>query len=242
MKKSWSANAIDILVPAAWLLLITQSCQPLKESSKYQLTEGFYKMHGRSGGKIYLLTGTDTIKGYRKADLNTGSTDSIKAIRFLFPPVKPANFRSLHFRRSTLDADVLTVLFKYRPHVWGFPPQFNTTFNGAVYLGYRIDDYELSYKSSPLHVFRRNITHYGCSMGLFSGLGSAHIDGYNTNSRITIEYEGLVNLSGMAFILAIDKLTAGLTIGQDRLLDRNRKFWLNNGKPWIGLSLGLNLN
>ncbi len=94
----------------------------------------------------------------------------------------------------------------------------------------------------PLHDYRRGITHYGYSVGLFTGFGTARIDEYVTNNALNIEYDGLVNLTGAALIIAVDKLTAGLTFGEDHLLDRNRKLWVTNGKVWIGLSLGLNLN
>ena len=137
---------------------------------------------------------------------------------------------------------MLTVLFKYRPSANGFPPQFNATFNGAVFVGYRNDIYKLSYAENPLHIYSRRITHYGYSIGMFTVLGTARIDEYVTNNALSIQYDGLVNLTGIAVILAVEKLTAGVTIGQDHLLDRNKNLWVNNGKVWFGLSLGLNLN
>ncbi len=138
--------------------------------------------------------------------------------------------------------DVLTVLFKYRPSAKGFPPQLNATFNGAAYFGYRTDAYKLSYSRTPLHIFKRTITHYGYSFGFFTGFGTARIDEYDTNNALSIEYDGLVNLLGVAVILAVDKVTFGLTCGTDHLLDKNAKVWVNNGKPWLGISIGLNLN
>jgi hypothetical protein len=126
--------------------------------------------------------------------------------------------------------------------VESFPPQFNTTFNGAVYIGYRTDAYTLRYKATPLGVFKRSITHYGYSFGLFSGFGTARIDEYVTLNALSYEYDGLVNLSGFAAIIAIDKISAGLTLGVDHLLDKNSRVWVNNAKPWLGISLGLNLN
>jgi hypothetical protein len=89
---------------------------------------------------------------------------------------------------------------------------------------------------------KRSITHIGYSVGFFSGFGTARIDEYDTEGALSYEYDGLVNLTGIAVIAAIDKLTAGLTIGVDHLLDKNSGLWINNAKPWIGLSLGLNLN
>lgn len=225
------------------MLFLFASCSPLKDTSKYQLNDGFYKTRIDSiPVKVYVLAGSDSIKIYRKALLSSGKIDTVKSTLFMFPAVKPAKFTDQSFRRTTFDLDFLTVLFKYRPSVKGFPPQFNTTFNGAAYFGYRTDVYKLEYRSTPLHVYKRNITHIGYSFGFFTGLGTARIDEYVTQNALNYEYDGLVNLSGFAAILAIDKLTAGLTLGADHLLDRNHDLWVNNGKPWIGLSIGLNIN
>ena len=219
-------------------------CETIKQSSKYQFTEGYYRIRLQNRPeKVYVLNGSDSIKVYKEKDLKMSRIDSTKAITIAFPSTqKPAQFESHQFRRNTFDLDVLSVLFKYRPSVRDFPPQFNATFNGAIYIGYRIDAYKLSYTATPLHIFKRTITHYGYSFGLFTGFGTARIDEFDTNNSISIEYDGLVNLSGFAAILAVDKLSFGLTLGADHLLDKNKKVWVNNGKPWIGLSIGLNLN
>jgi hypothetical protein len=225
------------------LIFILSSCETLKQSSKYQFADGFYKT--RLNGKVknvYVLAGSDTIKAYGKTDLAAKKIDSTKAILIGFPSKKPDKFQALSFSSKTFDIDVLTVLFKYRPPANGFPPQFNATFNGAAYFGYRTDVYKLSYKQTPMHVFNRTVTHYGYSMGVFTGLGTARVDEFDTNNALSIEYDGLVNLSGIALILAVDKLTAGITLGVDHLLDKNHLLWVNNGKAWIGLSIGLNLN
>jgi hypothetical protein len=224
-------------------LLLFSSCETLKNSSKYQFNEGYYKVRLNSKEeKVYVLTGSDSIKAYRKSDLAFLKIDTTKVILIAFPSQKPAGFTNYSFRRNTFDLDVLSVLFKYRPSVKGFPPQFNASFNGAAYIGYRTDVYKLSYSSTPVHVSKRAITHYGYSFGFFTGLGTARIDEYDTQHALSIEYDGLVNLSGIAVIVAVDKLSFGLTLGVDHLLDKNHDLWINNGKPWIGLSIGLNLN
>ena len=192
--------------------------------------------------KLYVLTGSDTIKAYRARDIQDGNTDTTHAFLFAFPPLRPDNFSTIRFTRNTLDFDILTILFKYRFPVKGFPPQLNASFNGALYLGYRTDVYKLSYKTTPMRYTKRSIVHYGYSIGFFSGFGTARIDEYDTEGALNYEYDGLVNLTGIAVIAALDKLTAGLTIGVDHLLDKNSTVWINNGKPWIGISLGLNLN
>jgi hypothetical protein len=225
------------------LLLFLSSCETLKQSSKYQFSEGYYKIrNGKKNEKVYVLTGSDTIKEFSKTLLAQKKIDTSKIISIAFPAQKPSQFIGHSFRKGTFDADVLTVLFKYRPSVKDFPPQFNASFNGAFYFGYRTDVYKLAYSETPLHVYKRQVTHYGYSVGFFTGFGTARIDEYDTENALSIEYDGLVNLSGVALILAVDKLTAGITFGVDHLLDKNRNVWVNNAKPWLGLSLGLNLN
>ena len=228
-----------------FLPVALDSCETLKESSKYNFTEGYYhsRLYHKKNKKVYVVPDDDSIKVYSAKKIREGKIDTTKSIKIAFPAdQKPAQFENYMFTRSSFDLDVLTVLFKYRPAVPGFPRQFNATFNGAVYTGYRFDTYQLHYDKNPMEAYKRTITHYGYSFGIFSGFGSARIDEYVTNNAINIEYDGVVNLTGVAAIVAVNKLTFGLTFGVDHLLDSNRHHWVNQGKPWVGLSLGLNLN
>ena len=49
-------------------------------------------------------------------------------------------------------------------------------------------------------------------------MATARIDEYVTEGALAYEYDGLVNLTGVAFIAALDKLTAGLTIGVKKII------------------------
>lgn len=219
-------------------------CKILHNSAKYNFTSGFYfsKLNTGKQKKYYLVTGGDSIKVY-PSHVARQIADTIKSITVLFPPnKKPSSFSDYSFRAESFDLDVLTLLFKYRPAVHGFPNQFNTTLNGAVYAGYRTDIFKLSYKENPLHIANRNITHYGYSVGGFLGAGAARIDEYVTLGRINYEYDGTVVTGGLAGEFGINKLNFGLTFGLDYLTDKNRRVWVNETKPWMGLSLGLNLN
>lgn len=110
--------------------------------------------------------------------------------------------------------------------------------NGAVYFGYRTDVYRLRYKKTPFSTYKREITHYGMSVGVFSGFGASQVDPFVTLNRLDIEYEGLVTPSGVAAFLAFDRLSFGLMVCIDHLLDKHRKLWIYQGKPWIGLVVG----
>ncbi len=63
-----------------------------------------------------------------------------------------------------------------------------------------------------------------------------------TIERISQEYDGLIWSKGLAAIVGLNNVTAGVVLGWDHLLDRNRSLWIYQGKPWIGLAFGLNLN
>jgi hypothetical protein len=226
-------------------VLLLTGCGFLQSSPKYRFSEGYYKsrLFHKKEKNVYVLPSEDTIKIYTAKSLGKDSVDPVRSLKVAFlPDKKPLQFPTYRFYKNTLDVDVLSILFKYRPAVGGFPRQFNTTLNGAVYLGYRNDSYHLSYCQTPFRVFRRRITHFGYSFGVFTGFGSSRIDPFVTNNNIAIEYDGVVNLSGVAFIVGVNNLSLGITGGVDYLLDQNRKFWVNHQKPWFGLSVGLNIN
>ncbi len=146
------------------------------------------------------------------------------------------------YYKPSFDLDVLSIPFKYRPVARGFPRQLNTAFNGALYAGYRIDQYRLYYRRSPLGEYGRRISHYGYSGGLFAGIGATPMNPWVTNYAIDSEYDGLVVATGAAVIVAINTLSFGAGVGIDHLMDRNRAVWIYRNKPWIGFLFGLNLN
>ena len=231
-----------------FLLLISflYSCQSLKQSSKYGFSEGYYKsrIFHKKLKSVYIVPGDDSIKVYTRKSLEKEKVDTSQSLKIAFPAnKKPGNFDDYFFKQNTLDIDVLSILVKYRPAISGFPNQFNSSvLNGAVYMGYRSDFYHLRYQKTPLNTYKRKINHYGISFGAFTGLGATRVDPYVTPNALDIEYDGFVQVSGLAAIVAVNKLSCGLTFGVDHLLDRNRKSWIYQGKPWVGLSIGLNLN
>jgi hypothetical protein len=234
-----------LLFLAFSLLYSLNSCSVLKRSPKYGFNEGYYssRIFHKKEKRVYVVPTEDTIKVYTEKSLQRPAIDTTQSLKLAFPQnQKPVQFHTWLFKQGSFDIDVLTIPFKYRPAVKDFPGQLNASFNGAVYIGYRSDLYRLSYKQTPLHVFKRNITHYGYSFGVFTGIGTARIDEYVTDNGINIQYDGAINLSGVNIVVGVEKLSIGLAVGIDHLLDRNRKYWINEAEPWVGLSFGLNLN
>lgn len=238
---------IVFLLAMAAQSIIMSGCEPLRQSSKYQFADGFYTTNPDStkSRKMYVVADGDSVKVYSVRDTSRHvQVDTNKAIVIAFPPVIKTGAPGIDesFDRTTFDLDVLTILFKYRPAVKGFPAQLNTTFNGALYAGCRKDRYTLHYDRTPLGISKRSISHYGYSIGCFAGLGTARIDEYVTLNRLDIEYDGVVTEEGVAAIVGINKISFGLLAGFDHLLDHNHIYWVNQAKPWIGISVGLNLN
>lgn len=122
------------------------------------------------------------------------------------------------------------------------PRQFNTNLNGAVYLGYRTDIYGIDYRRSPLGTYEQRLNHFGFSGGLFTGLGGTALNPWVSFPAIDQEYDGFIWSKGVAGIVGFNNITAGLALGWDHLLDPNRKVWIYQSKPWLGLAFGLNLN
>ena len=222
------------------------SCSTIKESSKYQLVGGLYKARIFDTKKkpVYLSVNEDSVTVFKLDNYRKHfNIDTLQSLSLSLPAVQHDTlFNPYNFTQRSFDVDVLTIPFKYRPAAADLPNQLNTNFNGAFYVGFRRDIYRLTYKKAPFNISKRKITHYGYSVGLFTGLGSTAMNPWVTRDKITSEYDGVVWLKGIAGIIGINNFTFGLALGVDHLLDRNHKVWIYQNKPWIGLVLGLNLN
>ena len=245
MKARSSVILLQLLTITA-CIFFCQGCASLRKSSKYGFSEGYYKsrIYHKKLKKVYVVPEEDSIKVYSAKSLNKKTIDTTESLKIAFPAHhKPASFKEYSFRKNSFDIDILSILFKYRPNVGDFPNQFTASvLNGAIYVGYRTDLFKLIYEQTPLKRYQRTILHYGYSFGAFTGLGATRVDPYVTQGRVLIEYDGLVNPTGIAGIIELDKLSFGLLAGVDHLLDRYRHAWMYQGKIWIGLSIGLNLN
>ena len=236
--------------PVYFLILFSfiffTSCDILKQAPKYQFSYGFYKtnkFHNKAA-KVYIDNSEDIITVYQLKEIeNKSRLDSLPESVRIFPPETTINtLKSQYFRQQSFDVDFLTLPVKYRFSTASVPNQLNTNINGAVYFGYRTDIYLLKYKNNPAGKYIRQKTHYGFSLGAFTGLGSTAMNPWVTKNNISIEYDGVVWSKGLAGILAIDNFTIGIGIGWDYLTDANKKYWIYQNKPWIGLAFGLNLN
>lgn len=221
-------------------------CSMLNGTAKSELSDGVYQFkteNNKKARKIFLQVKADSLVIFPLEQGQSASADTARPLVLeIKERGKEARRDYLIFRQPSFDVDVLTILFKYRPRQEGGPRQLNTDFNAAFYIGYRTDSYTLSYKPTPINTYTRNINHLGFSAGLFTGLGSTMIAPWFTNDQVQIEYDGLIFINGVAANVGYNEFTFGLGVGFDYLMDSNRRYWVYQGKPWIGFTLGLNLN
>ncbi len=226
------------------VLCVFGSCGVLKQSPKTSFVDGIYtqKTEGNKQ-KVYIDIEEDSIKIYPTIKLaHKLRLDSIKIVSSFPKEQKNTFLKRSNFSKYSLDIDFITIPLKYRFETNVAPQQLNANLNGAVYVGCRRDNYKVKYHSDIFNKSIRNITHYGFSFGICTGIGNTAMNPTNTNNRITQEYDGVVWCKGITGIIAIDNFTLGLTLGTDNLLDKNNYVWVYENQPWIGLAFGLNLN
>lgn len=214
---------------------IFSSCVTLQNNAKYDLSEGKYQLKiDNKKFNCYVENNGDSVKITNlSSKISTNLPEQIN----IFFRVKQ------RLIKPSLDIDILTTLLKIRPQIKEIiPTQLNTAFNGNLYIGHRTDIYQIGYQQNPLGKYKRKINHFGFSGGVFIGLGNTIMTSTTTNNSIASEYEGIILQKGVAGIIAVNKLTIGLSLGFDNLLDANQDFWIYQNKPWYGLMLGLNLN
>jgi hypothetical protein len=227
------------------LAIAMGSCAALRESPKYKFNDGIYKVGILSSKHVRIVGLEDSIISVRvKRSGNEWLPDTNKTKYYPKSLGRDAHIpKPKSFYHADFDLDFLTVLAKYRPAQGILPPVLHTTtYNGGLFTGYRVDNYRLSYSQSPLHLFKRKITHYGYSIGILTGIGATPMNANVTLPAIDYEYDGFIISNGIAITAAIQNITFGIAAGEDRLMESNSKRWIYQGKPWIGLAIGLNLN
>lgn len=226
-------------------VVLLSSCAVLRDSAKCDFADGVYRgqLFGGNPSRVYIHHAGDSIAAYGVTRATDGEAALLRT-QTLYPASSDTlPLRKHHtFYQPSFDVDVLTIPFKFRLPVRGFPPQLNTAFNGALYFGYRTDAYRLHYRRTRLGGYHRATSHYGYSVRVFTGLGATPVNPWVTSYATDREYDGFVLSAGVASIIAVNSLSFGVGAGYDRLMDDNRQHWIYRGQPWIGFLFGLNLN
>lgn len=231
------------LILGGFIALFFCSCGAFRDTVSDNFYDGQYRSRIFTTKKVYVQNTSDSLVVYKLHKVNGEFiADTVPPFKKIFvsktnKAVAPHVFNALSF-----DFDALTIPFKYRFETKYLPQQFTTSLNGGVYLGFRNDRYKLIYKKHFFDYFQREVRHFAISFGCFTGFGSTAMNPWVTDYNINSEYEGVVWLKGAALIMAVGKFTSGVSIGWDNLLDKNNKVWIYEGKPWLGLVFGLNLN
>ncbi len=216
-------------------IAVLASCKSLNEIEK--LPKGQYYISSKHTKKI-----DTSYQNKRELKIFTKGKDSA----ILLYADKPKENVSVNLfandnvllQQRLIDVDIFTIPFKIRPSVNDFPPQLNPNFSAAIYLGRRHNYYKFTNtEKEDVKLFTR-----GIGYGIFAGLGAVTMNPYVTNGAIDYEYDGMVINTGAAMIYDAKKFNLGLSIGIDILSDKNRKSWLYQKKPWLGILFGINLN
>jgi hypothetical protein len=225
------------------LAYIFSSCTSFRESSKYgfQSSKYYTSILPKQEKKVYLEVTEDSIKVYPILVVD-GQEVVEKPPREIL--IEDGHFlgKKYNFYNPSFDIDLVTNPMKYRLPVAGMPRQLSSNLNGSIYLGIRNDFFRVRFVQNPLNQTERRIRHFGVGIGGFVGMGSEPINPWVTDYKVASEYEGFVLTTGLAGIGGVNNFTVGLAIGFDYLLDSNRAYWIYQGKPWLGLVLGINLN
>lgn len=228
----------------AFLVIYMSSCSVLRRAEDKQLTNGYYCANMSNKKTIvYVETEDDILNVHPTQKQGKNKIVDTSFIQYFSKKeIETAKSTGIRFSKSSFDLDLLTVPVKFRPAAKNVPAQLSTNINGSIYAGYRNDHYMIRYKKGKLKRSDRTINHYGCSLGIFTGLGGALIDATTTDNRVPLEYNGVVWTKGITAMMVINNYIVGLSLGTDNLLDKNNTNWIYQSKPWLGLALGINLN
>jgi hypothetical protein len=226
-----------------FIILLSVSCVSVGKISRHDFDSGFYslKVRGSDPSRVYTEVADDSIiiypsdtKGNREVP-NTSSSMGARVSR-----IQPDNYfyRSC-FRTNTFDLDLTSILFKSRRSQDDVPSQFSADLNFAIFAGFRRDFYKIV---TPLHArqeVKSRITAIGFDLGVFAGIGSSPVNPTVTNYKISQQYDGMIFQKGVAGFISINKMSLGLALGFDNLLDKNKSSWIYNQKPYLGLIISV---
>jgi hypothetical protein len=221
--------------------LIFSRCAPLETIATHDFSSGYYRLDVKDANpsKVYIDLNNDSLTLFSMKDGDKVNPDPGSAKHFNISELSPENLLySARFVRNSVDADLATIITKYRPALDGVPPQMNSNLNAALYVGARKDFFSIRQHKQ---VFRSTsfVRQTGFDAGLFAGFGMSFISPTVTAGRTDREYDGIIFQKGAAVFFTYDHISLGLACGFDNLFGPDSGIWIYNNKPWIGLSLGI---
>jgi len=236
-------RSLSLYVLLIFFVMLHSQCASFKESPKYRFSDGLYKVrHGGQKEKAYITTNETDLKMYSRDKNRVIDTSRFQQLD-LTGTERNGTPEDYLFSKTSFDIDLLNLPAKYRAKIGDMPPQLDAgLFNGAVYFGQRIDIYHFKRAENRIGNAHATLNHYSFSMGGFAGLGTTPMSQYVTRPLVDIEYSGIVFPAGITTLFTVNRLTFGVAGGVDHLLDQNKKNWIYQGKPWLGLAIGIHLN
>jgi hypothetical protein len=216
------------------------SCSVIEKSSLHGFESDYYTFRSERMGKqeVYADLSDEEIDVYQVVDNQVGN----KLLSIPYSGSESLSDNSIKFSEKSLDIDITTILFKYRPSVYDLPPQLNTDFNVALYAGWRHDNYHIKTRKDPLGNYNNRIINRGYDFGMFAGPGTTLVSPFTTRNTFNDEYNGFIFQFGLAGFLESNVASFGISAGFDYLLSPDRKVWIYNNKPWVGFIVGIALN
>lgn len=223
------------------LAALLNSCGVIEKTASHGFSSGHYRLHetGKAAVAVYADVQEDGLTAY---PVSSGSVRGEPVLRFSLLPSDSACRHPFFFSKTSLDIDLTSVLLKYRPATGGLPAQAVTDFNAALYAGPRFDRFFIRSETDPLGKCRYRLVSRGFDFGLLAGLGTTPISPFTTRNQVAAEYNALLLQVGIAGFAETSFASFGIAAGIDHLTNRDRKYWIYQGKPWIGLVVGIALN
>ncbi|WP_026898823.1 hypothetical protein [Daejeonella oryzae] len=229
------------IVIAICIIGLLASCNTLEKASTHGFNSGYYKMksENKNSQNVYLDITNEQIDVYHHIKKQPD-----KQIFLTIPLIKTDSLivNPIIFKKQSLDIDITSIFLKYRPSVYGLPAQLTTDLNTALYTGWRYDSYQIISNKDPLGKNSYKINNRGYDFGVFAGPGTTLISSFSTRNNRSDEYNGMIIQGGIAGFIEFSIASFGFAVGYDYLLSQDRKIWIYNNKPWVGLVVGIALN
>lgn len=236
MKGMYSYSLATILCAA-----LLGACSTLDKSSRHGFESGFYDHRTEKKDqpeKVYLDVTEEKVTVYSLE----GEKPQSPVLSLPLRQADSLQQSTSRFSKKSLDIDITTVLFKYRPRTGDLPEQLSAELNVALYAGWRRDFYAIKATRDPLGKPQYRVVNRGFDFGILAGTGTTLVSPSTTRNAITTEYNGMLLELGLAGFVETSFASFGLAVGFDHLLGPDRSVWIYNQKPWIGFVVGVAIN
>ena len=223
------------------------SCQTIEQASTHGFSSGYYRLYTPAKvEKVFAAVEEDHIRAYA---VPFHPVSAVPVLSCSLLPSDSACHYPFYFTKTSIDIDLTSVLFKYRPsRQWtapvagSLPAQAVTDFNAALYTGPRFDRYKIIAQTDPLGKCRYKVVNRGYDFGILAGLGTTPVNAFTTRNQAAFEYNALLFQTGLAAFIETSFASFGISSGIDFITGQGRRYWIYQGRPWIGLVIGIALN